>query len=230
MNFRQQKSLTLDPRTKLALILLANVLMYTYGNSVYLHIATAFALLLTVVLGRWKGAMKMSAFCAVLYALTYVMGFAPKEISNLWGVFVLPIILFIPLFTFANLLFCTTEISELITAFQKMKFPSAILTPLIVMYRFFPTLKIELIAIRDAMKLKGIRKNPIKLLEYVYAPILFNCVRISDELNVSGLTRGLGLHKTSTQTVKLRFTLLDVVSILVLIALIVLRGGWVTLW
>ena len=73
------------------------------------------------------------------------------------------------------------------------------------------------------MKLKGIRKNPIKLLEYVYAPLLFNCVKISDELNISGVTRGLGLYKTSTQTVNVKFSLLDLLVIIVMLILILLR-------
>ena len=98
------------------------------------------------------------------------------------------------------------------------------------MFRFFPTLKLELYAIRDAMKLKGIRKNPIKLLEYVYAPLLFNAIKIGEELNVSGVTRGLGLYKTSTQIATIRFGFLDFIVILMMIALILLRREVIVLW
>ena len=138
--------------------------------------------------------------------------------------------MFMPLFAFAFLLFSTTEVSEVTTALQKMKVPSVVLTPLIIMFRFFPTLRLELQAIRDAMKLKGVRKNPMKIIENIYVPILFNCVKIGEELNVSGLTRGLGLHKTSTQTATIKFGFLDLISVLFICVLILCRKEIITLW
>ena len=230
MNFRQKNKLNLDPRTKILLILLGNILIFSYGESLYLHIATTLAIVLTALLGKIKLAFKMATVYIVLYGLTFIISFAPKEISSIWGLMVLPIIMFMPLFAIAFMLFSTTTISEVITALQKMKCPSAIITPFIVMFRFFPTLKLELYAIRDAMKLKGIRKNPIKLLEYVYAPLLFNAIKIGEELNVSGVTRGLGLYKTSTQIATIRFGFLDFIVILMMIALILLRREVIVLW
>ena len=230
MTIRQTKKINLDPRTKILLLLLGNVLLFSYGQAIYLYIATVFALLLTVILGKVKSALKMSIFFVALYIITYLLNFVPKEISSLLGMLILPIVMFMPLYALAFLLFTTTEISEIITALQKMKVPSVIITPLIVMFRFFPTLKLELFAIRDAMKLKGIRKNPIKLLEYVYAPLLFNCIKISDDLNVSGVTRGLGLYKTSTQTITIKFGMLDFLAIIIMVALILLRKEVIILW
>ena len=225
MDLRTKQKFTLDPRTKIVMLLLGNVLLFSYGDVIYLHILTAYALLLTTLLGKGKSAFKMAIFCILLYGISYLMVFAPYSVSSLWGLLVLPIIIFTPLFALAFLLFTTTQISEIITALQKLHCPSFIITPLIVMFRFFPTLKLELQAIRDAMKLKGIRKNPVKLLEYVYAPLLFNCVKISDELNISGVTRGLGLYNTSTQTAKIKFGILDIISIIILVMLILLRKG-----
>ena len=229
MELRSEKKITLDPRTKILLIILCNVLIFTYGNALYLHIATVLGILLTILLGKTKPALKMACCYVLLYTMTFLVSYMPKMISSFWGMAILPLIFFFPLFAFGFLLFTTTEVSEVITALQKMKVPSVVITPLIVMFRFFPTLKIELHAIRDAMKLKGVRKNPIKLLEYVYAPILFNCVTISEELNISGVTRGLGLHKTSTQTAQIRFTLLDVLSVCLMVGLILLRKEVITI-
>ena len=195
----------------------------------YLNIAIVVGILFTILLGKVKPALKMAFMYLALQVMTFIVGYAPKEVSSSWGMMVLPLIIFMPVFTFALLLFTTTEVNEIIAALQKMKVPSVIITPLIVMFRFFPTLKIEMNAIRDAMKLKGIRKNPIKLLEYVYVPILFNCIRIGEELNISGVTRGLGLYKTSTQTVEIKFNLLDFFAVLIMVVLILLRRGMITL-
>ena len=230
MEIRSDKRFKLDPRTKILMILIGNVLLFSYGDNIYLHIATAYALFLVILLGKAKQAIKMALICIALYATTYLMGFMPKAINSLWGMMILPIIIFMPLFALGLLLFITTEISEIITALQKMKFPAVIITPLIVMFRFFPTLRLELQSVRDAMKLKGVRKNPVKILEHVYVPILFNCVKIGEDLNISGLTRGLGLHNTTTQTVKIKIGLLDVLSIIIMIALVLFRRGIIVLW
>ena len=229
MQLRTKQKFSLDPRTKILLLLLGNVLLFSYGNVIYLHMLTAFALLLTTLLGKGKNALQMAVFCLSVYGISYIMGFAPHFLNSMWGLLVLPIMMFIPLFALAYLLFTTTQISEIISALQKLHCPSFIITPLIVMFRFFPTLKLELQSIRDAMKLKGIRKNPIKLLEYVYAPLLFNCVKIGDELNISGVTRGLGLYNTSTQTAKIKFGILDISSIIIVVMLIILRKGVIAL-
>ena len=229
MVLKTKHRFNLDPRTKIILLLLGNVLMFSYGPTWYLHAFTVLSLILTFLCGKGKVAFKIALFYIAIYTISYFMEFAPKTINMIWGATLLSVIIFMPLYAIAFLLFVTTEISELIASFQKMKIPSVIITPLIVMFRFFPTLALELNSIRDAMKLKGIKKNPIKILEYVYAPILFNSVRVSDELNISGLTRGLGLYKTSTPTVVVKFSLLDLVSILIAIFLILGRRGIIVL-
>ena len=225
MEFRTKSKINLDPRTKILLILLGNILMFSYGDAIYLHIGTAFAISLMVICGKVKSAVKFTVFCLVIYGITYLLNFAPKQIASLWSLMILSIVIFMPLYALAFLLFTTTSISEIITALQKMKVPAVIITPLIVMFRFFPTIKQELHAIRNAMKLKGVRKNPMKLMDYVYVPLLFNCVKIGEDLNISGVTRGLGLYKSSTQTASIRFTIWDFIAVAVMLVLICLRRG-----
>ena len=223
MNLRTKNKINLDPRTKVLLLFLGNVLMFSIGKAIYLHITTILAIVLTIVLGKLKPALKMLCFYISAYGITYLINFLPETISSIWGMIILPFVIFMPLYAIAFMLFTTTQVNEVITALQKLKIPAAIITPLIVMFRFFPTLKQELFAIRDAMKLKGVRKNPIKLVEHVYVPLLFNCVKIGEDLNISGLTRGLGLNKSTTQTVKIKFGIFDLIVILIMSLLIVLR-------
>ena len=229
MVLRSRPKYNLDPRTKILLIILANILMFSYGPSIYLHALTIFGILLTAICGKAKEAFQFFLFYIGLYTLNYLMNFTPATINMIWGSTMLTVILFMPLYSIAYLAFTTTDISELVTAFQKLKIPNVIITPLIVMFRFFPTLFLELKAIRDAMRLKGIEKNPIKLLEYVYAPVLFNSVRLSEELNISGAARGLGLYKTATQTCTLKFGLLDLIAVVIVVALILLSRGIIVL-
>ena len=225
MQLKNKSFLNLDPRTKILLIILANVLIFTFGNNIFMHITTAFGVILMILCGKNKQAINFTIFCLSIYGITYLMNFVPRAIAIIWSTAVLPIVLFMPLYAFSYLLFTTTSISQMVTALQKMKVPSAIITPLLVMFRFFPSIKQELFAIRNAMKLKGVSKNPLKLIEYVYVPLLFNCVKIGEDLNISGVTRGLGLYKTTTRTIDTKLSLFDLFSVLTMIILICFRKG-----
>ena len=225
MEFRTSSKVNLDPRTKILLIILVNILLFSYGPSVYLYIASFLGIVLIMLLGKVRQGMQVALITIIFYVITYAMNFLPESISSIYGLLVLPIVMFMPLYVFAILLFVTTEISEIITAFQRMKIPMVVITPFIVMYRFFPTLRLELRNIREAMKLKGMKKNPMIILENIYVPLLFNSMKIGEELNVSGLTRGLGLYKTSTETAKITTTILDFIIVGIMIALILLRKG-----
>lgn len=218
-------NLNLDPRTKVLLILLCNILLFSYGDTIYLHLATTFAILLMIFAKKYDGAIKMSICYIGMYSISYLFSFTPKNIYDIWNIIMLPLIIFMPLYALSYLFFKTTEINEIITALQRLKANNSIIIPIIIMFRFVPTLRLELNGIKDAMKLKGINKNPIKLLENIYVPILFNAVKIGEDLNIAGQTRGLGLYKNSTETVNLKFSIYDLFVILVMIVLILLRRG-----
>ncbi|MEL6525899.1 MAG: hypothetical protein AAFQ07_09335, partial [Chloroflexota bacterium] len=59
--------LILDPRTKLLLLILVNVLMYSFGPSVYLYAATGLAVLLIVLAGVYKPLLYIAGMYAVLF-------------------------------------------------------------------------------------------------------------------------------------------------------------------
>ena len=87
--------------------------------------------------------------------------------------------------------------------------------------RFFPTIKEEYAAIRDAMKMRGIMLgggNAAGMIEYRMIPLLFSCVNIGDELSAAAVTRGLGgkVKRTSAQT--LRIGAADILLILLFTA------------
>ena len=50
----------------------------------------------------------------------------------------------------------TTTVSEFVAAMERMHIPQKIVIPVSVVFRFFPTVKEEYAAIRDAMKMRGI--------------------------------------------------------------------------
>ncbi|MEL6133155.1 MAG: energy-coupling factor transporter transmembrane component T [Bacteroidota bacterium] len=217
--------LILDPRTKLLLLILVNVLLYSFGPSVYLYAATGFAALLIVLAGVYRPLLYMIGMYAVLFFVNRLMGFAPEGILQTWSALSLPLFLFLPLFMYAILFFTTTTIGDAAAAFHKMRLPNVLLIPLLVMFRFFPTIGQEFRAITNAMKLRSAigRGNPLRTVEYVYVPLLFSLVKTGEELTLASLTRGLGLHKDRTyiQDPKLRW--FDYGALVVMIFLIVAR-------
>lgn len=73
--------------------------------------------------------------------------------------------------------------------------------PLVVMFRYIPTLRIEYRQIRSTMDIRGISdtlwkrvSHPLATIEYILIPLLMRCLKVTDELAASGTTRGLELE------------------------------------
>ena len=66
---------------------------------------------------------------------------------------------------------------------EKMHIPQKIVIPMSVVFRFFfPTVKAEYAAIRDAMKMRGITtlRSPMKMLEYRVVPLMMSIAKIGE--------------------------------------------------
>ncbi len=86
-------------------------------------------------------------------------------------------------------------------ALQRMRLPQAVTIPLVVMFRYIPTLRIEYRQIRSTMDIRGISdtvwkrvSHPLATIEYILIPLLMRCLKVTDELAASGTTRGLELE------------------------------------
>lgn len=220
---------TMNPITKIILILLVNILLFSYGPAIYLTIAAWYAIFLIFLLGKQGTAYKVGIIYAIYSLVNFLITFAPKPVISAWGLVIYPLLLFMPLFIYAILTFTTTQISDLQAALQKLRVPHKFILILLVAFRFIPSLNSEVKNISAAMRLKGLSKNPIKRVEHVYVPLLFNCIKIGDELSASAYTRGMGLYNEATALKKSTFGILDLVSIGVLIGLIIMRRRGIAL-
>ena len=227
MNLHNKKKLTLDARTKIIMLLLVNVLLISMGDILYPNIATAFFVLLLFIYDETEKALKIIAIYLVVYVITFFVNFASPTIVTAWALISMPIMSSFPLYAVIVVIVATTTIGELIAAFQKLRVPSYITIPLTVMFRFFPSLMMELRNIGNAMKLKGVKFDIIKQLEYVYVPVLFNTSQIIDDLSASGMTRGYNYHKKSTSTYEMKWHIQDFVAIAILVVLIIFRRGYI---
>lgn len=85
-----------------------------------------------------------------------------------------------------------------ISAFlSRLKVPTPLILGVLVVFRFFPTMRAECAALRESMHNRGllaggqILRHPLRFFEYVLVPLLLRCLQIADQLAVSAVARGV---------------------------------------
>ncbi len=195
----------LDPRTKIAMLLCANVAFLTSGytpTGFAIKFATAAVLTTLLSLAHMRRA-------AVAFAVAYLAAFA-LEVANeaflleaLGSTSLAAVVLrfltsmvlsFFPGTMFAYYLLASTKVSEFVAAFTRLRLPEKVVIPFAVIFRFFPTVAEEYRSIRDAMQLRGVnwKNGPVSMVEYRLVPLIASMVKIGDELSAASVTRGLG--------------------------------------
>ena len=204
-----RKGILLDPRTKLLLLLTITTLMFSTSNEGIMNIVKPCLSLVPFVLilseHRFKTAGK--------YLLLYVACFALERIAL---VYLSGLLSFIVM-AVTSILISSTSVSEFIGAMERMHITEKIVIPMSVIFRFFPTISEEYQAIRDAMKMRGIRsggRHPLLMVEYRLVPLMVSVVKIGDELSAAALTRGLGAPVRRTNVCQIGFHFQDVVAAL----------------
>ena len=80
---------------------------------------------------------------------------------------------------------------------SKVRAPGSLIIAVLVMFRFFPTLRTELRRLRESMHNRGLTSashillHPLLTFEYIVVPILIRFLQIADQLSVSALSRGI---------------------------------------
>lgn len=207
----------LDPRSKLLLLVLLNMVMLgggIQGAEFYARIILAWIPLILVVSAKLYGAgifytvILMCAFIGEGIIVQHTTGYV-----NLIFLFISGIISrFVPGFVLGYYVMRTTTVSEFIAAMEKLHMARKLVIPLSVMFRYFPTLAEENKSIAMAMKMRGISlkgSNPISFLEYRLVPIMMSTVRIGDELSAASLTKGLDSTAKRTNICKIGFHVQD---------------------
>ena len=193
---------TVDPRIKLTLLPIVGFTSFFISDTILLFGLILFAFFLYVYSSMWKRALRFILFFVILYCIELWLGkFCEASI-------VFAIYMFI---YFASRM-------TLIAMFggNRMKVPRSIGIPFSVLLRFVPTIKIELKALKENMKIRGIVTSrffpllhPIKYIEYTLVPLLMRMIKISDELSASALIRGLDSDENRVTLTKLRFRTTD---------------------
>lgn len=144
----------------------------------------------------------------------------------------------IPCFMLGAFLIRTTKVSAFLAAFSRLHLSKGFTIALSVTLRYFPTMAEKWNYIKDAVALRGITasftgflRHPVKIMEYVYVPMLVSASKISDEITQAAITRGIDHAGRRSCMEKVCFSIHDALIVTVYIGIICmiffdfLRGG-----
>lgn len=222
---RQYQGLYYDPRLKLVLILFTSVLAFALGGGFTGLLLFGIVFLFAVLSGLWKASVR---FMVVYIALLMLAQVLPIHLSSVITFFLLRML---TIALALNILFQTTEITELITSLQTSHIPQAIVIPLAIILRFLPSLKQDALYISQGMKTRGaglsfwrVISHPAQTYESFLIPILMRLLMTATELSASAETRGISYPCTKTHYLIVDFRLRDgilLTAMLVLYAVVI---------
>ena len=199
---------TVDPRIKLTLLPIVGFTSFFISDTILLFGLILFAFFLYVYSSMWKRALRFILFFVILYCIELWLGkFCEASIVFAIYMFIYFASRMTLIAMFGGYITKTTSVSEMLEALNRMKVPRSIGIPFSVLLRFVPTIKIELKALKENMKIRGI--VTIKYIEYTLVPLLMRMIKISDELSASALIRGLDSDENRVTLTKLRFRTTD---------------------
>lgn len=210
----------MDPRAKLYLLLLANLMLFFHVGTGAEAVAVSLFLLLFFLSGRIRSGIRLAVLYFGLLAIDlWAVPHAGKGIlMNFLSLISVGVRMMLPCIITGAYAFTTTTVGELTCALRRMHVPESVIIPCAVVVRFFPTVKEDYRQIRAALALRGIAegkaallRHPAESLEYILMPLLMNGNNVAQDLSVAALTKGIGLPGTHTCMVELKLTVWDFV-------------------
>ena len=161
----------LDPRTKILIWLLANVVVFTWAPAVF-RIAVMLAYFGLFLLER-KGktlAGLLLVYLVIVAVQFWLLPLLPGSLATVFATVTYFILVF-PCIAGGAYIIATTNVSQFMAALERLGAPRSFSITLAVTLRFLPALRQDFRHIRDAMALRRIHGLEEKL-ECVYVPML----------------------------------------------------------
>ena len=182
-----------DPRVWLAGSLSCSLVIFITTAPWVLRAIPALLVLMLLYTRLYRQALVLAGAQMVAYALVrWGSSFATASLLHM------VIVRFLPLAAIGQLMMANIRQNELLLALSNMRIPKTALLPVAVMIRFLPTLGVEMAAIRDNLKLRGLEPSllnlvthPMRTMETFLVPLLMRSLAIADELSASALCRGI---------------------------------------
>ncbi len=219
----------LDPRTKLILLIIVNIIVFHSTNSYLSFLMIGIICSLFLLNKKYKVALCSLIFyflftLVIIYVIPYMTGILVYVLLILLTIYKL-----LPIMLMGAYLILTTNVSEFIASLEKIHMPQEIIIPLAVFFRFIPTVFHEGKSISDAMKMSGLGLNvknivtrPLKMLEYWFIPLIMSIVKTGDELSAAVLTRSMDNPVQRTNICKIGFHLIDFIYLIIAVIILII--------
>lgn len=210
----EKRVLQLDPRGKIFLLVLVNVIAFTYEEP-WIELLTILSLaFLQILCGCSKTAVKWLILFGVLVMVQYfLLPVMPKFLAVIMTIFTVFLRKIFPCFMMGALIIKTSPVGHFIAALRTWKVPQNVIIPLAVTLRYFPAIGEEHKHIRDAMKLKEVHGLG-KRIECSMIPLLVSAIQTSDELSAAAITRGIDNPCEKTSIIELKLHVQDYLCLL----------------
>lgn len=207
----------LDPRIVGCIVVLFGTTAIFMNKAVTAHI-------ICVVAAIYLLAAKVYKSCAVYLTIYTAVAFLMANVNEIPHTTAMLLIVSLSYFVQKLLVLIMmgdffvrmTTIPYVLSAMQHMKIPDAAAIPIMVALRFFPTIREDYHSLKDSLRIRKVSLSPlqfiihpVRMLEYLFVPILMKSVRTSDELAASTLLRGFEHMNEQTILYPLKLTKLD---------------------
>lgn len=171
------------------------IAIYMGKDVIFSCILTIAAFLHLIVQGKWKIVFNYGIFYILLGILLYAIQGCGLHMLIFSEFYVLMFWNLSPAFLMSWDL-VTTPPGKISAFLSSIHLPTSVILGVLVVFRFFPTMKSELRSVYISMKnrnltdIKQIFKAPARTCEYVLIPLLVRILMIADQLSVSAIARG----------------------------------------
>lgn len=213
---------TVDPRTKLFILLIVNITSFVQNNVLCETLCVAMITTVMLYHRSYRLALKNLLIFGAMALLILLTLRVENTIIGMLSVVLIMARKIFPTFMFAALLMSTTQVGEMTSSLQAMHTPRQITIPIVVIMRFFPTIKEESKGILDAAKVRGILftfwnilRYPGRMMEYIMVPLMMQLSVVAEELSAAAVTKGIDSDKQRTSLYQTRFGTMDIIFTLV---------------
>ena len=221
---KRQTRFVFDMRTHLLLGFAAIVYIITVRQERSFIAGFAAALLFLLCQGYCKKAFYYGLWYGALTVLGAVT-IGIRGLQTLWMFTVIGKHLLIPV-SFAAVL-ADRPAGAVLEVLSSMRIPKTVGISAIILFRFFPTIRYELTAIRNSLKFRGVGVHPAGILLHLYRnfkltliPLLIRTVKISEEMAAAAIVRGVTADNTVTSFEKVQWRKRDTAAFVLGLALL----------
>lgn len=210
----------IDPRTGLLLLVLANAGAFLSNSEYETGLLTAMLFVLMTLCGcRGAGIKFLLVYLGMILVQGYLFPVSPKWVVTTFAIFINYTKRMLPCLMVGTLIVKTVSMSEMVLAMRKLHVPQKLIVAISVTLRYFPAIREEFCAIRDAMKLRHIPWT--RKMECIAVPIMMSAASTAEELSAAAVTRGIENPAPKTSIMTLHFGVLDGFSVIVVAALVI---------